>query len=86
MYLHCMTVTCHYIAFLCPDRTGGNADNIAMRVRQLYQDDLPAMYQRGSCTAGDLQERPPGGSGSINYPYVFLINIFILVSIFVLVH
>ena len=62
-----------------------------MRVRQLYQDDLPTMYQRGSCAAGDLQERPssppsstpPGGSGSINYPYVFLINIFILVSIFV---
>ena len=72
--------------FLCPDRTGGNADNIAMRVRGLYQNDLPSMYQRGSCAIGDLQERPSGGSRSINYPYVFLINIFILISIFVLVN
>ena len=79
-------VMLRYVAFLCPDCTGGNADNIAMRVRGLYQNDLPAMYQRGSCPIGDLQERPSGSSGSINYPYVFLINIFTLVSIFVLVN
>ena len=69
---------------------GDNADNTAMRVTQLYQDDLPTMYQRGTCPRGDLQERPTErpteGRGFINSPYVFLMNIFVLVSIFVLVN
>ena len=32
------------IPFLHPDQMHGNADNTAMRVRQLYQDDLPSTY------------------------------------------
>ena len=56
-----------------------------MRVKQLYQNDLPSMYQRGGCNDGDLQERT--GSGSfINKPYVILANILILVAIFVLLN
>ena len=42
---------------------GSNADSIAMRVRQLYQDDLPSMYQRGECAEGDLLQRN-GGDGN----------------------
>ena len=42
---------------------GSNADSIAMRVRQLYQNDLPSMYQRGECAEGDLQQRS-GGDGN----------------------
>ena len=84
MYIYCFT---NSISF--PYHAGGSADNTAMRVSQLYQDDLPTMYQRGTCPNGDLQERPTGGRGGrgfINSPYVFLMNIFILISIFVLVN
>ena len=45
-----------HILFIFPT-TGVNADSIAMRVRQLYQNDLPSMYQRGLCPVGDLQQR-----------------------------
>ena len=64
---------------------GVNADSIAMRVRQLYQNDLPSMYQRGECAEGDLQQRVDGG-GFINKPFGFLMTILMLVSIFVLLH
>ena len=68
---------------------GSNADNIAMRVRQLYQDDLPSMYQRGECVEGDLRQRTGGdgnGGGSINRPFGFLITMLILISIFILLY
>ena len=59
-----------------------------MRVRQLYQSDLPSVYQRGGCDDGDLQQGTRGnGSGSfINKPHVILANILILVAIFVLLN
>ena len=34
-----------------------------MRVRQLYQNDLPSMYQRGECAEGDLQQSGGDGNG-----------------------
>ena len=57
-----------------------------MRVRQLYQNDLPSMYQRGGCSEGDLQQRTGGdrGGGFINETFGFLTIILICVSIFVL--
>ena len=66
---------------------GVNADSIAMRVRQLYQDDLPSMYQRGGCAEGDLQQRSGGddnggddnGGGFINRPFGFLTTMLILI-------
>ena len=66
---------------------GSNADSIAMRVRQLYQNDLPSMYKRGECAEGDLRQRTGedgNGGGFINRPFGFLITILILISIFVL--
>ena len=68
---------------------GSNADSIAMRVRQLYQDDLPSMYQRGGCAEGDLQQRSGGdnnGGGFINRPFGFLTTMLILISIFILLN
>ena len=73
---------------------GSNADSIAMRVRQLYQNDLPSMYQRGECAEGDLQQRSGGdgnggdgnGGGFINRPFGFLTTMLILISIFILLN
>lgn len=72
----------------------GSANNIAVRVRQLYQDDLPRMYQRGGCPVGDLRQRttsptpspttPPGGRALINNPFVFQIYFCLLVSVILL--
>ena len=83
-----------HILFLSPT-TGGNASSIAMRVKQMYQDDLPGMYQRGSCPMGDLQQRPsvaptptttPTAAGFISNPCVLLTNFMLLLSIFILLN
>jgi len=65
-----------------------------MRVRQLYQDELPAMYRRGMCPDGDLQQsrddggdvpNRPGGDLTMQ-PHAYLTIFLLLVSIFVLLH
>ena len=59
-----------------------------MRIRQLYQNDLPAMYQRCGCMNDDLQQRTGGDNDGnfINKPHVFLANILMLIVIIVLLN
>ena len=64
---------------------GGSANSIAMRVRQLYQNDLPERYQRGSCAMGDLQEHTTA-AGFISNPCALLISLMLLLSIFILLN
>lgn len=85
--LHLSLFKLYYLS----DHAGGdNADSIAMRVRQLYQNDL-SMYQRGGCPEGDLQQGTGEGGGTgdngggfINKTFGFLTTILICVFIFVL--
>ena len=72
-----------YVCSLSFPTTSGSADSIAMHVRQLYQDDLPSMYQRGSCPMGDLQQHPtavptPTAAGFVSNPCVLLPNFMLL--------
>ena len=68
-----------------------SADSIVMHVRQLYQDDLPSMYQRGSCPMGDLQQHPtvvptPTAASFVSNPCVLLPNFMLLLSMFILLN